>query len=489
MLELGVVCFAPQEFVYGRGEDASLRHALRQGKGAAEFWADTQPLIERWDRVKKLAEEEQHQRRGTLPPDTTAKEPDSAKEAREKETRELEETIRRGVVMALEPKSVEWFRARAYQQVRRYVRLMAEPDMAATLRGELSTSNFKDIKGIAGRKCVIILFDSTCHGEAACFPMNRLPPLGESRVRKLVGSVLSARNAESATIPLEGDVYMLFDGGRGPIAEPALLSPFSNNTDAESTSRRSNKGMDAHVKRVSLVFDEASILKRRERQRNEHVTQTSTMYVVTASGLKVPRKDYSKYIGFSNRGTAISTIVLPTLDQQFSVPAKDKKAIWGPHRGPSQSEDSTANASNPEAVEPVCFHGLPVSFYKDVFETHFAAGIIDLTVGSATATEAALALKLPYFGICATEFHALKAIDFLAERMLSMMSDQTSAFFDPELPTKKEPPTTPTPKLTPFPKSLNNKKKSKKKHKESGGSESESSSSSISSPSHKKPKK
>ena len=475
--------YAPQEYVYGRGEDASLRAALKQGKGAAEFWVDTQPLVERWDKVKKLAEEEQRQRRGTPPPESTPKESDSFTQQLEKEKREMEETIRRGVVLALEPKSVEWFRARAYQQVRRYIRLLVEPDVAATLKTELRNSFFKDIKGIDGRKCVIILFDSACHGEAAISPMSRLPPLSELRVRKLVASVISARNTESATTPLEGDVYMLFDGGRGPVAETILLSPFSSNSDAaESTSHRSNK-MDVNIKRVSLVFDEASILKRRERQRSEHVTQTSTMYVVTADGLKVPRKDYSKYPGFSNRGSAISPIVLPTLDQQLTVPAKDKKAIWGPHRGPiCQSEDSTADHSNSEAIEPVCFHSLPVSFYKDLFETHFAVGVIDLTVGSATATEAALALKLPYFGICPTEFHACKVIDFLAERMLSMMSDQTSSFYDPES-TPKKPLSTMTPTSVPP-----NVKKSEKKKKKKQETESESESSS-SSPSSKKQKK
>jgi len=69
--------YAPQECVYGLGEDASLCTALKQGKGAAEFWVDTQPLVERWDKVKKLAEEEQRQRRGTPPPESIPKESDS----------------------------------------------------------------------------------------------------------------------------------------------------------------------------------------------------------------------------------------------------------------------------------------------------------------------------------------------------------------------------------------------------------------------------
>ena len=83
--------YAPQEYVYGRGEDASLRAALKQGKGAAEFWVDTQPLVERWDKVKKLAEEEQRQRRGTPPPESTPKEADSFL-ARKKEAQKTQKS-------------------------------------------------------------------------------------------------------------------------------------------------------------------------------------------------------------------------------------------------------------------------------------------------------------------------------------------------------------------------------------------------------------
>ena len=115
-------------------------------------------------------------------------------------------------------------------------------------------------------------------------------------------------------------------------------------------------------------------------------------------------------------------------------------------------DDASATTAT-EASEPVCFHGLPAAFYKDVFEAHSVSGICDLTVGGATATEAALALKLPYFGVCPTELHALKTMDFLADRMLTMMTDQASNFYDPEMVTKRDP-TTPkptTPKPSPMP--------------------------------------
>ena len=303
----------PQELVYGRNEDAALRNAVRHGKTAAEFLVETSTLNDRWEKVKQQVEDEQF--KGAAPPTRVPSQ--FAEESRKADDKQqLEETIRRGVCHSLEPKSAEWFRARAYQQVRRYIRLVVEPDMGSTLKTEILNSNIKDIKGIMGRKCVAILFDSTCHGEAASNPMFRLPPLGESRVRKLLAATLSARSNDLPTpTPLEGDVYMLFDGSRGVSAETTLLCPFRNTADTESTSRRSSKGSDVHVKRVSLVFDETSILQKRERQKNEHVTQTSAMFLVTVNGVKVPRKDYTIYKGFSNGGDAISPIVLPTTGQ------------------------------------------------------------------------------------------------------------------------------------------------------------------------------
>ena len=445
----------PQELVYGRNEDAALRNAVRHGKTAAEFVAETSTLNDRWEKVKQQVTDEQF--KGDAPPTHVPSQ--SAEESRKADDKkQLEEIIRRGVCHQLVPKSAEWFRARAYLEVRKYILLAAEPELGSTLKSQILSSNIKDIKGITGKKCVAILFDSTCHGEAASNPTHRLPPLGESRVRKLLAAALSARGNDLGTpTPVEGDVYMLFDGGRGPSAETTLLCPFRNTADTESTSRRSSKGPDLNVKRVSLVFDETSILQKRERQKSEHVTQTSAMFLVTVNGVKVPRRDYILYQGFSNRGDAISPIVLPTTGQ-FLVPTKDKKAIWGPHVGVATPTDDASVIAATEASEPVCFHGLPAAFYKDVFQAHSVLAICDLTVGGATAAEAALALKVPYFGVCPTELHALKTMDFLADRMLTMMTDQASSFYDAEAVTKHDPttpkPTTPkptTPKPSPMP--------------------------------------
>ena len=56
----------PQELVYGRNEDAALRNAVRHGKTAAEFLAETSTLNDRWEKVKQHVEDEQF--KGAAPP-------------------------------------------------------------------------------------------------------------------------------------------------------------------------------------------------------------------------------------------------------------------------------------------------------------------------------------------------------------------------------------------------------------------------------------
>lgn len=137
-----------QEYVYGRSEDPTLRNALRQGKSAGDFLGEASALTERWEKVKKQVAEEQFQR-GVAPPRDTDSE-QALDQLRTSQKEQLEETIRRGVLHALEPKSAEWFRARAYQQVRRYIRLVAEPDIGTTLKTEIEKQQHQGHQGHRG---------------------------------------------------------------------------------------------------------------------------------------------------------------------------------------------------------------------------------------------------------------------------------------------------------------------------------------------------
>jgi hypothetical protein len=223
---------------------------------------------------------------------------------------------------------------------------------------------------------------------------------------------------------------MIFDGGR-EIGEKLLLNAFSSNTDVDTPNRRA-KPLEVTVKPVTLALDEACVEARTERNMGDP-HQTGTMYLVTAHGIAVPKKQHSKYPMCSSKGEIIWPISLPPLRDPtlFMVPAKDKKDIWGSYRfavggpGPAMPEKSSL-----DSLELVCHHGYPQAFFQSVFEAYSVNGVCDLTMGSGAAAAACLSMKLPYFGVCPSESHSLHVVDWLATRMLAMMADQSSNFYD-----------------------------------------------------------
>jgi hypothetical protein len=345
------------------------------------------------------------------------------------------------------------------------------------LKTNIMNSNLKEVQGVVNRKCVVFLFDATTIGEAANHPAWRFPALAEGRVRKLISAALSARNGGvDSCVPREGDVFLIFDGGRS--SEAVLMTPFricANDVDAMSGPRKKLQ-LDGDVRKITLGFLESSVLARRARLRGEFdLRQTATMYMVTNKGLKVPQKSYPEYPTCTPKGDLIMPIQLPSHSDPtaFSVLPQDKAAIWGPYRPPAPANAATATATETVTKEPVCYHGMSKTFYNSVFDAFHVAGVCDLSVGGGAAAEAALARKLPYYGICPTEHHVSAAQDWLAERALAMMADSSSSFYDAEYaklrthgakPTgAPSAPTAPTPGPTPA--TSPEKKKGKKAHK------------------------
>ena len=413
-----------KEHVYSRGEDAALRNAVRNSKTIGDFWVEAPGLQQRWDTIAQMAAAE---RVLDGPAIIAAPEVTVAVAQTVLDAQVTEATVRRGAMACLPPGSDDWYHAKAYNQVRLYVRTIAEPELAASLRTAIMDSNIKDVNGVHNQKCFAIIFDASMHGEAGSNAMYRHPPLTESRVKKLIGSVLAARsNCVDTCVPDDGDVYMIFDGGR-KIGDKLLFSAFSSNIDTDTPSRRA-KPLEVSIKTVTLALDEACVESRKERTRSE-TQQTGHMFLVTARGLGVPKKLHTKYPSCSSKGEIIFPITLPPLHDPtlFVVPAKDKKDIWGSCRF---TDPATPDKSSSDSLELVCHHGYPRAFFQSTFEAYSVIGVCDLTVGSGAAAEACLSLKLPYFGICPSESHSLAVVDWLATRMLAMMADQSSKFYD-----------------------------------------------------------
>jgi len=469
-------------FLHSNGTtDAQLRQALRLAKSAPEVWAETDAWRPRWEAIELVSKQEKiangEPASSVVPDEAVAAAARDAASA----ARQLEENVRGGILHVLEAKTLPWYRACAYRAVRTYISLAPEPELASVLKTNIMNSPLKDIRGIGNRKCVVFLFDSTTIGEAPNHPMWRFPQLSEGRVRKLISATLGARNGGMDTcVPCEGDVFLLFDGGRS--SESTLLTPFRigiTDVDGMAGSRK-KAAVEGDVRRITLGFLETSVLARRARVRGDFdLRQTATMYMVTTKGLKVPPKSYPDYPTCTPKGDLIMPIQLPSHADPttFNVRPQDKAAIWGPFRPTAPTSAAAAAtesvaAGETETKEPVCYHGMSKTFYNSVFDALHVAGVCDLSVGGGAAAEAALARKLPYYGICPTEHHVRAAQDWLAERTLAMMADPSSSFYDAEYAKLRLPGATstkaaaaPTPGPTPIavsPKKKKNKKEDTK---------------------------
>lgn len=419
--------------------DAQLRQALRLTKSAPEVWAETDAWRPRWEAIELAAKQEKIANgeavSSAVPDEATAAARDAASAARQ-----LEENVRGGILHVLEAKTLPWYRACAYRAVRTYISLAAEPELPSVLKTNIMNCPLKDIHGTANRKCVVFLFDATTIGEAANHPQWRFPALSEGRVRKLISSALGARNGGMDTcVPCEGDVFLLLDGGRS--SESTLLTPFRMGiSDVDGMAGPRKKAtVEGDVRAITLGFLENSVFARRARVRGDFdLRQTAKMYMVTTKGLKVPPKTYPDYPTCTPKGDLIMPIQLPSHSDTtiFNVRPQDRAAIWGPFRPTSPTSVAAAATeaagATTETKEPVCYHGMSKTFYNSVFDALSVAGVCDLSVGGGAAAEAALARKLPYYGICPTEHHVKAAQDWLAERTLALMADSSSSFYDAE---------------------------------------------------------
>ena len=334
---------SPQDlvFLHNNGTtDAQLRQALRFTKSAPEVWAETDAWRPRWEAIELAAKQEKIANgeavSSTVPDEAAAAASRDAATA----ARQLEENVRGGILHVLEPKTLPWYRACAYRAVRTYISLVPEPELGSVLKTNIMNSNLKEVQGVVNRKCVVFLFDATTIGEAANHPAWRFPALAEGRVRKLISAALSARNGGVDTcVPCEGDVFLIFDGGRS--SEAVLMTPFRigvNDVDAMSGPRKKLQ-LDGDVRKITLGFLESSVLARRARLRGEFdLRQTATMYMVTNKGLKVPQKSYPEYPACTPKGDLIMPIQLPSHSDPtaFSVLPQYKAAIWAVGAPPRQ---------------------------------------------------------------------------------------------------------------------------------------------------------
>ncbi len=261
----------------------------------------------------------------------------------------------------------------AETRVDTFVTLIQEAgDSASNLASKIEGTVLKDLRGDPGNSYAIFLYDRKQSGQSSSTPHLRLPPLRTAHIKLAVAAFCRARGNQFALTP--GDLFLIMDGGSG--SDGGLSSCFA---------QEDGKTMKKEKHKMYAIFDEASLLTRRDVKRAVP-DQLETLSVFSDSTLKLPMKSRKHYKG-SNMGNVIGPVVLPRWDGQWRVTQDVKRLILGASGKilvggavpQATVQDSCAIVPAlpdkakyeppkwADTQEPVCWHGMSEEFYEDLF--------------------------------------------------------------------------------------------------------------------------
>ena len=186
------------------------------------------------------------------------------------------------------------------------------------------------------------------------------------------------------------------------------------------------------AKRTMTIFtSQQSLMERRQRSRGTvSLKQHEQCYLVGNASLSLPEKDWEHYPG-TNKSSIIGPLELTKLKNDWQETMAVKKEIYGASRlevggqaGPRGHERRDENDT-----ERVFHWGMPRNFFKAVFKGLFAKSCMDLTPGNGAAAEAALEVRVSYFGVCLTEKHRELLVARMELFVLSCMMTEGSPLF------------------------------------------------------------
>jgi hypothetical protein len=211
---------------------------------------------------------------------------------------------------------------------------------------------------------------------------------------------------------------------------------------------------DFKHKTIYMHYDEKSLADRRERATGTAVFhQLQQMKLLTRWPLSMPTKKRKHYDG-SNKGDLMGPVHLADWSSSWSGTYDEKLEVYGrTHRiavGGATDEDDNED-DDPDAMcdggdqpktfdrhttdgkEPMFYHGLPQTFYEDLFTSYCIRHVIHLTAGDGSAAKAAMTLRRGYLGVCMTEEHLDKLYIHLTSWMLEQMSDANSPYYQSDM--------------------------------------------------------
>lgn len=178
------------------------------------------------------------------------------------------------------------------------------------------------------------------------------------------------------------------------------------------------------------------------------------MHIFTKSNIEMPEVKHPIYPG-STSGDLVGPINLEGFAERlWQVTEEDKKKMYSAFRvavgGPTDtapqesakrpqfkkaelSRVPTMMLDDATLFEPFCFHGCPPDFYTDMLHVWSPKAIIDFTASDMTPAIVCIERKIPYLGVCFSEFHMVSAYKHLSELVFESMQDEASSLHDPKL--------------------------------------------------------
>ena len=270
---------------------------------------------------------------------------------------------------------------------------------------------------------ILLWVDSKVAGEASSHPHLRFPPFGNSVLQKPLQAVLEVLKSTQA-LP-SNMVVLISDGSR------SIETPMSNQfKDLDNNFLKKNHMV------FYIAYEEDSLKERKPTKGNIVQSEGLHMYVSDTNPPKIPDRPRCVYKG-STRGTLIGPVVV----DQFSSPSvwkidpKTKKEIYGPAKPLTGGPCPDGNTPKPSinGQEPVTFHGMPRSFYKEILHSWSIGCVINATESDGLFTLESIIAQKPVISILHTADHGKHLRKRLRSLMWLEMLHPKSALYEASL--------------------------------------------------------
>lgn len=287
---------------------------------------------------------------------------------------------------------------------------------------------------------VMLLFDSTCIGQASSHPHLRKPVLQAQVIERVQKIALLARskvhtNAFVVENLQPDDLWIVFDGGRAGYTDTKLFGGLRHSGTGQPLKKAKSY--------LTMTYDEDSVTENVGRFSSiASMPLVEVAHFASLEELNLPKRKRLHHTG-SNLSNHIGPIhVTPWTDQMLTwhLSKKAKTSVLGrfiiPTGSGVDSESTvvdTADKFKNQLTEPVFFHTKPVNFADDIIHSYFGRAVIDFTPGSGIWALACIRRRVPYVGIVGSDVHRNELQKWLVQQIKRGLVDKDDPLYDKSL--------------------------------------------------------